>query len=60
VGARIVLLAAFAPGAISVGDVGLWRLTHPDDADLVRLIGYGAITATDHVARALPKESRHA
>jgi AhpD family alkylhydroperoxidase len=53
VGTRIALLAAFAPSAISQGDVGLWRLTHPADADLVRLVAYGAITATDHVARAL-------
>ncbi|MET8040455.1 carboxymuconolactone decarboxylase family protein [Micromonospora sp. NPDC005215] len=53
VGTRIALLAAFAPSAISVGDVGLWRLSHPADADLVRLVAYGAITATDYVARAL-------
>jgi AhpD family alkylhydroperoxidase len=53
VGTRIALLAAFAPGAISPGDVALWRLSHPADADLVRLVAYGAITATDHVARAL-------
>jgi AhpD family alkylhydroperoxidase len=60
VGARIALLAAFAPSAISPGDVGLWRLTHPADADLVRLVAYGAIAATDHVARALtPAHSIH-
>ncbi|GAA0578755.1 carboxymuconolactone decarboxylase family protein [Paractinoplanes ferrugineus] len=53
VGARIALLAAFAPAAISRGDVGLWRLSRPADADLVRLVAYGAITATDHVAGAL-------
>ncbi|WP_328425283.1 carboxymuconolactone decarboxylase family protein [Micromonospora sp. NBC_00389] len=53
VGTRIALLAAFAPSAISVGDVALWRLSHPADADLVRLVAYGAITATDHVAQAL-------
>ncbi|OKI62314.1 carboxymuconolactone decarboxylase family protein [Micromonospora sp. CB01531] len=53
VAARIALLAAFAPSAIRSGDVALWRLSHPDDADLVRLVAYGAITATDHVARAL-------
>ncbi|WP_446215687.1 carboxymuconolactone decarboxylase family protein [Micromonospora sp. IBHARD004] len=53
IGTRIALLAAFAPSAISVGDVALWRLSHPADADLVRLVAYGAITATDHVARAL-------
>ncbi|GID95127.1 carboxymuconolactone decarboxylase family protein [Amorphoplanes digitatis] len=53
VGARMALLAAFAPSAIDPGDVALWRLSHPADADLVRLVAYGAITATDHVARAL-------
>ncbi|MEU4532638.1 carboxymuconolactone decarboxylase family protein [Micromonospora ureilytica] len=53
IGTRIALLAAFAPGAISQGDVALWRLSHPADADLVRLVAFGAITATDHVARAL-------
>lgn len=58
VGARIALLAAFAPAAISQGDVGLWRLAHPSDADLVRLVAYGAITATDHVSRALDPAHR--
>ncbi|MFF5288004.1 carboxymuconolactone decarboxylase family protein [Paractinoplanes globisporus] len=53
VGARIALLAAFAPAAIGRGDVELWRLSHPGDADLVRLVAYGAIAATDNVARAL-------
>ncbi|MBM7494538.1 AhpD family alkylhydroperoxidase [Micromonospora luteifusca] len=53
VGTRIALLAAFAPSAVSVGDVALWRFSHPADADLVRLVAFGAITATDHVARAL-------
>ncbi|MEU4681143.1 carboxymuconolactone decarboxylase family protein [Micromonospora sp. NPDC023737] len=53
VGTRIALLAAFAPSAIREGDVALWRLSHPDDADLVRLVAYGAITATDHVAQTL-------
>ncbi|MGR6319931.1 carboxymuconolactone decarboxylase family protein [Micromonospora soli] len=53
VGTRIALLAAFAPSAIRPGDVALWRLSHPGDADLIRLVAYGAITATDHVAQAL-------
>ncbi len=53
VGARIALLAAFAPSAIRAGDVTLWRLSHPADGDLVRLVAYGAIAATDHVAQAL-------
>ncbi|GAB2605584.1 alkyl hydroperoxide reductase AhpD [Paractinoplanes abujensis] len=58
VGTRIALLAAFAPHAISRGDVGLWQLTHPDDADLVRLVAFGAVTATAHVARALDPAHR--
>ncbi|MGC5284952.1 carboxymuconolactone decarboxylase family protein [Micromonospora sp. DT231] len=58
VGTRIALLAAFAPSAITVGDVALWRLSHPADADLVRLVAFGAITATDHVARALSAAHR--
>ncbi|MGK5682982.1 carboxymuconolactone decarboxylase family protein [Actinoplanes sp. URMC 104] len=53
VGTRIALLAAFAPAAITPGDVALWRLSHPSDADLVRLVAYGAFAATDHVCRAL-------
>jgi AhpD family alkylhydroperoxidase len=53
VGTRIALLAAFAPGAISPGDVAVWRRSHPSDSDLVRLVAYGAITATDHIARQL-------
>jgi AhpD family alkylhydroperoxidase len=52
-GARIALLTAFAPAAISPADVAVWRLSYPDDADLVRIVAYGAITATDHVAQAL-------
>ncbi|MGN9810017.1 carboxymuconolactone decarboxylase family protein [Micromonospora sp. BQ11] len=55
VGTRIALLAAFAPSAISAGDVALWRFSHPADADLVRLVAYGAITATDHVAQSLSR-----
>ena len=58
VGTRIALLAAFAPAAITPGDVALWRLSHPADADLVRLVAYGAITATDHVARVLDPAHR--
>ncbi|MDG4809577.1 carboxymuconolactone decarboxylase family protein [Micromonospora sp. WMMD1120] len=53
IGTRIALLVAFAPSAVSPGDVALWRLSHPHDADLVRLVAFGAIAATDHVARAL-------
>jgi AhpD family alkylhydroperoxidase len=58
VGTRIALLAAFAPAAIGPDDVAAWRLSHPADADLVRLVAFGAITATDHVARALVPAGR--
>jgi hypothetical protein len=58
VGARIGLLAAFAPAAISPGDVALWRLTHPSDTDLVRLLAYGAMAATEHVAQTLVPSGR--
>ena len=57
-GTRIALLAAFAPAAISPADVAVWRLSYPDDADLVRIVAYGAITATDHVAQALAPAHR--
>ncbi|GLW35852.1 carboxymuconolactone decarboxylase family protein [Actinoplanes regularis] len=58
VGARIALLAAFAPGAIDARDVAHWRLSYPSEADLVRLVAYGAITATAHVARSLEPAHR--
>jgi hypothetical protein len=58
VGTRIALLAAFAPAALGRGDVALWRLFHPAEADLVRLVAYGAVAATDHVARALAPAHR--
>jgi AhpD family alkylhydroperoxidase len=50
---RTALLAAFAPG-----EVARRRLTRPAGADLVRLVAFGAITATDHVARALAPAHR--
>jgi len=53
VGARLALLAAVAPSAVSVGDVALWRMFRPADADLVGLFAFGALTATDHVEAAL-------
>lgn len=57
-GTRIALLAAFAPAAVSPADVALWRLSRPAGADLVRLVAFGAIAATDHVARALGPADR--
>jgi AhpD family alkylhydroperoxidase len=57
-GTRIALLAAFAPSAVSADDVARWRLAHPSDADLVRLVAYGAIAATENIARALAPAHR--
>jgi hypothetical protein len=51
-GARIALLAAFAPAAVGRGEADFWGR-----ADLVRLVAYGAIVATDHVTRALTARS---
>lgn len=49
IGARMALLAAFSPAAITVGDVALWRLTRPADADLIHVLAFGAMAAVEHV-----------
>jgi hypothetical protein len=49
IGARMALLAAFSPAAITMGDVGLWQLSRPADADLIHLLAFGAMTAVDHI-----------
>ncbi|MFB9680723.1 carboxymuconolactone decarboxylase family protein [Streptosporangium vulgare] len=60
-GARLALLAALAPYRVTDADVAAWRAGHPDDADLVRLLAYGAITAVEGVEtsirRGLPAPS---
>jgi AhpD family alkylhydroperoxidase len=48
-GARLALLAALAPYCITDAHVADWREVHPDDADLVRLIGFGATAAIEHL-----------
>jgi hypothetical protein len=51
-GVRLALLAALAPYRITDADIAAWRsLGSPDsaDADLVRLLAFGAITAVDRV-----------
>jgi hypothetical protein len=45
----MALLAAFSPAAITLGDVGLWQLSRPADADLIHLLAFGAMTAVDHI-----------
>jgi AhpD family alkylhydroperoxidase len=52
-GARLALLAALAPYRITDADVAAWRTTHPADADLVRVLAFGAFTAADHIEGAV-------
>ena len=47
--AKLALLAALAPYRITDGDVAAWRGTGRADADLVRLLGFGAFTAVARV-----------
>jgi AhpD family alkylhydroperoxidase len=52
-GARLALLAAAAPYRIADADVAAWRATHPADADLVRLLAFGALTAVEQIETAV-------
>ncbi|MGI5240990.1 carboxymuconolactone decarboxylase family protein [Dactylosporangium sp. CA-139066] len=47
--ARLALLAALAPYRLTDAAVAAWR--HTGDADLVRLLAFGAFTAVDRLAR---------
>jgi AhpD family alkylhydroperoxidase len=52
--ARLALLAALSPHEITDTHVAEWRATgHGTDADLVRLLGFGAITAVDRIEAAV-------
>ncbi|WP_440104472.1 carboxymuconolactone decarboxylase family protein [Streptosporangium sp. H16] len=55
-GARLALLAALAPYRVTDADVAAWRAGHPDDADLVRLLAYGAITAVEGVEASIRRD----
>jgi len=51
-GVRLALLAAAAPYRITERDVAAWRATGPGDrgdAELVRLLAFGAIAAVDRI-----------
>ncbi|MEU1615828.1 carboxymuconolactone decarboxylase family protein [Streptomyces sp. NPDC005722] len=50
-GARLALLAALAPYRITEADAEAWRIADPDpyDADLVRLLAFGAMTAVSRI-----------
>jgi AhpD family alkylhydroperoxidase len=59
--ARLALLAALAPYRITDAHVSTWRAGSGTDTDLVRLIAFGAITATDRVEASIttaPQPSR--
>lgn len=47
--ARLALLAALAPYRITDADVAAWRTTHAGDAELVRLLAFGAMAAVDRI-----------
>lgn len=51
--ARLALLAALAPYRVTDADVAAWRGAATTDEDLVRLVAFGAATATRHVEAAL-------
>ncbi|MDX2815979.1 DNA-binding protein, partial [Streptomyces sp. PA03-5A] len=50
-GARLALLAALAPYRITEADAEAWRIADPDpyDADLVRVLAFGAMTAVHRI-----------
>ncbi len=49
-GARLAMLAALAPYRVTDADVAACRERHPSDADLLRVLAFGAFAATDHAA----------
>ncbi len=50
-GARLALLAAWAPLHVSDADVSAWRVWHGDDAALVRLLAFGAMSAVERISQ---------
>ncbi len=52
-GARLALLAALDPHGITDADVAVWRATRPKDADLIRLIAFGAMAAVERIESSL-------
>jgi AhpD family alkylhydroperoxidase len=49
-GARLALLAALDPHGVSDVDVAAWRTAHAGDADLIRLLAFGAFAAVERIA----------
>lgn len=57
-GVKLALLAAIAPYRITDTDVAAWRATHPADADLVRLLAFGAMAAVRRIEESLHKRRK--
>lgn len=55
--ARLVLLAALAPYRITEADAEAWRAADPDpyDADLVRLVAFGALSAVSRIETSIQR-----
>ncbi|MGJ6964975.1 hypothetical protein ACSDR0_24000 [Streptosporangium sp. G11] len=45
-----------APYRVTDADVAAWRAGHPDDADLVGLGAYGAITAVEGIEASIRRD----
>ncbi|WP_426502948.1 carboxymuconolactone decarboxylase family protein [Dactylosporangium sp. McL0621] len=55
----LALLAALSPHEITDARVAAWRATgHDADADLVRLLSFGAVTAVDRIEEAITGDHR--
>jgi hypothetical protein len=56
-GARIALLAALAPHHLTEEDVRTWVVPPYSEHCLLHLVAYGAMAATEHLARRVPATS---
>lgn len=52
-GARLALLAACEPHRITDADVAAWRVTHDDDASLIRVLAFGAMARVERIAASI-------
>jgi AhpD family alkylhydroperoxidase len=59
-GVDLALLAALAPHRVGDSDVAAWRASHPADADLIRVVAFGAMTAVDRIQEWMSAAMCHA
>lgn len=62
-GAKLAILGALASYRITDEDVAAWRGTDHEDADLIRVLAFGAITAVERIEgwiTATPREGKEA